>query len=283
MLTRGLTVTDQNAAIHYLRHIGYYRLSGYARPFQKGGTGPDCHHFKPGATFDRILDRYMFDRKLRLVVMDAIELIEIAIRSILSNSVSTRHGPHWYQNASLFNPQFNHGKFIEDIRNQIGHYSHNSNRRDIHIVHYYDKYTSPDMPPCWMIFESVSFGTISIAYKNLIPSEFDPICGTFGLSHGVLTSWLHSISYVRNICAHHGRLWNRECRIKPVVAKAYKAEMTPNDRVYAQLVVMQVLLRKIAPVNYWARGLIDLISAHSQIPLPSMGFPSDWTSRSIWN
>jgi hypothetical protein len=59
--------------------------------------------------------------------------------------------------------------------------------------------------------------------------------------------WLHSLNYVRNICAHHGRLWNRECRIKPMIARAYKAELTPNARVYAQLVVMQILLAKIAP------------------------------------
>jgi abortive infection bacteriophage resistance protein len=275
-------VADPASAAHHLEHIGYYRLSGYALPFQKGGSGPDRHSFKPGATFESILERYVFDRKLRLVVMDAIERIEIAIRAALTNSIATRHGPHWYQDISLFSHNFNHAKFLDDIKGQIGH-EHHRNRRDVYIEHYYNNYNAPDMPPCWMIFESVSFGMISYAYKHLAPAEFKPICGAFGLPHGVLISWLHSISYVRNICAHHARLWNRECRIKPLAAKAYKADLTPNERVYAQFVVMQILLRKIAPGNHWARRLINLLNEYPTIPLRSMGFPTDWTSRPIWN
>ena len=273
---------DSASAAHHLEHIGYYRLSGYALPFQKGGNGPDRHNFKPGTTFEGILERYIFDRKLRLVVMDAIERIEIAIRAALSNSIATRHGPHWYQTPALFSPWFDHAKFLDGIKEQIGHEPRNSNRRDVYIEHYYSKYDDPDMPPCWMVFESISFGTISLAYKHLVPSEFKPICGAFGLSHNVLVSWLHSISYVRNICAHHARLWNRECRIKPIAANAYKADLTPNDRVYAQLIVMQILLRKIAPGNHWAQRLMDLLEEHPAIPLRSMGFPPDWKSRPIW-
>lgn len=282
LIARGLVVVDSTSATHYLKHIGYYRLSGYALPFQKGGVCVDRHNFRPGSTFESILERYVFDRRLRLVVMDAIERIEIAIRAALSNSIATRHGPHWYQNQALFSQTFDHAKFLDDIKHQIGHEPRHSNRRDVYIEHYYRKYDDPDMPPCWMVFESISFGTISYAYKHLAPTEFKPICGAFGLPHNVLISWLHSVSYIRNICAHHARLWNRECRIKPLAANAYKTDMTPNDRVYAQLVVMQVFLRKIAPENHWARGLSDLLNEHPKIPLRSMGFPSDWLDRPIW-
>jgi abortive infection bacteriophage resistance protein len=105
-------------AAHYLTQIGYYRLSGYALPFQAKGTGPDRHAFRPGATFDDILDRYAFDRKLRLLAMDAIERIEISVWASLSNAIALCHDAHWYLNSRLFNPQFDHASFVEDIKMQ---------------------------------------------------------------------------------------------------------------------------------------------------------------------
>jgi len=274
-------VNDPASAAHYLEHIGYYRLSGYALPFQKGGIGPDRHDFNPGATFELILDRYSFDRKLRLVVMDAVERIEISVRSTMCNLISVRHGPHWYLKANVFNHRFNHTKFVEEIKDQIGHT--NRRRRDIYIDHYYSKYSTPSMPPAWMVMESISLGIISRAFQNLLPSEFNPICDEIGLPHPVLASWIHTISYIRNLCAHHSRVWNRECAIKPIAANAYKADLIPNDRIYAQLIVMQVLLRKIAPGNHWAQKLRDLINEHPDVPLVSIGFPADWLSRKVWS
>jgi abortive infection bacteriophage resistance protein len=282
LISRGLTVNDAAAATHYLTHIGYYRLSGYALPLQIGGAGPARHNFKPGVTFDDILDRYVFDRKLRLLIMDAVERIEISVRAAMSNAIAARHGAHWYLKSNLFSAKFDHGRFIADIKQQIGHAPANNRRRDIYIEHYYQTYSTPELPPSWMVFESVSFGTISVAYKNLAPPEFVAVCGSYGLPHQVLISWLHSITYIRNICAHHSRLWNRECRIKPLIARAFKADLTPNERVYAQLVVMQIMLAKIAPGNHWAQKLRDLLAEHSTVPLVSMGFPADWASRKVW-
>lgn len=282
LISRGLTVSDRSDATRYLTHIGYYRLSGYALPFQIGGTGADRHNFRSGVTFDDILDRYVFDRKLRLLVMDAIERIEISVRAALSNVLAPRHGAHWYMNPRLFSQTFDHTRFIDDIKQQIGHAPANKRRRDIYIEHYYQTYSTPDMPPSWMIFESLNFGTISIAYQHIVPPEFAAVCRSYGLPHPVLISWLHSLNYIRNICAHHARLWNRECRIKPMIARAFKAELTPNERVYAQLVVMQIMLAKIAPGNHWAQKLRDLLAEHPAIPIISMGFPADWQGQRIW-
>jgi len=282
LVSRGLIISDKATTLHYLTHIGYYRLSGYALPFQIGGTGSDRHEFKPNVTFEDILDRYVFDRKLRLLAMDALERIEISVRAALSNTIAANHGAHWYINPNLFKPAFNHSRLIEEIKQQIGHNPSNHKRRDTHIDHYYKTYSTPGMPPSWMVFESVAFGTISFTCKNLACPEFVDICRSFSLAPDVFTSWLHSLTYIRNICAHHGRLWNRECRIKPMIARAFTTELTPNSRLYAQLVVMQILLKKIAPNNHWAEKLRDLLTEHPSIPLTSMGFPADWHSRNIW-
>jgi len=280
--SRGLEVNDSVDATHYLTHIGYYRLSGYALPFQKGGNGPGRHDFRADVTFDDILERYVFDRKLRLLVMDAVERIEVSVRAAMTNGITSRHGAHWYLKPQLFNPSFNHASFIAEIKRQIGHDPGHHKRRDLPIQHYYRTYSTPEMPPSWMVFESITFGTISFAYSHLLPPEFDYVRAGFSLPHKVLSSWLHAVNYVRNICAHHGRLWNRECRIKPLEARAYKADLMPNDRVYAQLVAMQIMLGRIAPGNHWAEKLRGLLAEHPAIPLASMGFPADWQTRKIW-
>jgi abortive infection bacteriophage resistance protein len=212
--------------------------------------------------------------------MDAIERIEIAVRAIVVNSISEKNGSHWYLKRSVFGVACGHEALLEDIKKQIRHYE--PTNRDIHIRHYYDKYLYPEMPPCWMVFESISFGTVSKIYKNLCPSEFMPIAKYFGLSHPVLASWLHSISYVRNICAHHSRLWNIECRVKPMEANSFRIYMTPNNRLYAQLVIMNIILRKISPGNSWVEKLKTLCSEHSEIPIAEMGFPDGWAEKGIW-
>jgi abortive infection bacteriophage resistance protein len=278
----------------HLEHIGYYRFTGYTRPFRIGGSGTDRENFKPGTTFDVVHDRYIFDRKLRLIAMDGVEKIEIAVRAALSNSLATRHGPHWFMNRSLFakpswfhaHEPFSivdwHNTFIANIKREIGHDPTQTARRDIFIKHFYANYDAPDLPPCWMVFEAISFGPISQIFKHLAHPEYNDLCKKFGVPHQILSSWFHSVSYVRNICAHHSRLWNRICTIKPTVANTYRSEFPSNDRVYAQLLVMQILIKKIWASNHWAEKLDTLISEHPAVPISDMGFPSDWKNRPVW-
>ncbi|MFN3077301.1 MAG: Abi family protein [Alphaproteobacteria bacterium] len=290
LVCRGLAVQNCRQALHYLKHIGYYRLGGYAHFFQNardGVTDGSRHTFREGTTFEDVLDYYVFDRKLRLLVLDAIERIENSFRAMLSNLPAANHGAHWYQNETLFrafcnNKPFDHSKYIEDIKEQIGHEQSLRLRRDVYIRHYYDKYSHPDMPPCWAVFQSVSLGTISVTFQYLIDSESKQIAKVYGLNHKVLSSWLHSLSYVRNVCAHHSVLWNRKFRIRPIAAKKFASELKPNTHIYAQLVVMQVLLHTIAPDNHWAQRLSVLIDEHPNLHLDSMGFPAGWKARHVW-
>jgi abortive infection bacteriophage resistance protein len=142
-MSRGLTFNDSAGAERHLEHIGDYRFSGYAEPFETGGGGPNNRHYRAGTTFEDVLDRYVFDRKLRLVVMDGIERIEIAVRAGVSNSIALAHGPHWYRNPAFFNAPFRHADFITDIQRQIGHDPTQNHKRDIFIKHYYATYNDP--------------------------------------------------------------------------------------------------------------------------------------------
>jgi abortive infection bacteriophage resistance protein len=139
-----------------------------------------------------------------MLVLEAVEKIEIAARSSISNSVGTRHGPHWYLDEANFSkPKWYarrgftiadwHSRFLSDIQTQI------DRSRDIFIKHYYDKYSNPPLPPCWMLFEVISFGSISECLKFLKHPEHSEACKAFGLGHQILSSWLHTVSYPQHV------------------------------------------------------------------------------------
>lgn len=292
LASRGLVFEDWAAANTHLEHIGYYRLTGYLFPFRVGGSGIDKDNFKPNTTFEAVHERYIFDRRLRLLVLGAIEKIEIAVRAAISNSIATRNGPHWYMNKRNFAkpnwysaPYFSidhwHEQFLNQLRKQIGHDA--EQRRDVFIKHYYETYSTPEMPPCWMVFEAASFGPISQCVKFLKHPEYEELCDKFVLTHKNLSSWLHSISYIRNLCAHHSRLWNRTFTIKPAIPTKYRNEFVGgNEKIYASLLTIQILLKHVWQTNSWAEDVRDLINRHPTIPLSSMGFPENWQSYKVW-
>lgn len=203
---RGLIIADEDAARHYPQFVGYYRLAGYALPFQINYNADGSHRFISGASFADVLDLYIFDRKLRLAVMDAVERIEVAVRAGISQTMSERHGAHWFMAAEHFVPRFRHDDFVERVKFDIGHDKHRAAARQTFIKHYYGKYDEPALPPSWMVFEVLSFGTISQAFKHLTRQNQKSIARLFQFDGSVLSSWLHALTYLRNLAAHHQRL-----------------------------------------------------------------------------
>ncbi len=282
LISRGLSIPDAEHAKRYLRFIGYYRLSGYALPFQVGNNTDGQHKFKPGTTFDTILGLYIFDRKLRLLVMDALERIEVALRAAISNAMSEKHGPHWFMDGNHFQPRFNHKDFLDVVKRNIAHDSAKAHGRHTFIQHYYSKYGDPELPPSWMIFEVLSFGTVSQIFKYLNLPDQKQVASMFGLHYDVMASWLHAISYLRNLCAHHARMWNRTFTIKPMQAKKYAEHLTLNHRFYAQAVVIQIFLKTIAGDSHWTGRLATLLAEHPNISPKTMGFPEQWHEQALW-
>lgn len=280
--SRGLTIDDEERARRYLGFIGFYRFSGYALVFQVNYNADGSHRFHPGANFDDILDLYIFDRKLRLTVLDALERIEVAVRTSLSHEMSISHGTHWFMDEAPFVPRYDHGIFLQHLKKEIGHEPSRAHARQVFIQHYYDKYGDPELPPSWMVFEVLSFGSVSQVFKNLKRENQKPIAKVFELDGGVLASWLHTITYLRNLVAHHQRLWNRSFTIKPIPAKRYAEDLKDPSRFYAQAVIIQALLKTIAPDSQWSHRLAQLMAEHPKVPAHRMGFPVDWQMREIW-
>lgn len=290
---RGLQVPNPNEADHYLRYIGYYRLSAYAVPLQVEGSTLTARLDKPfrhDVCFADILNLYRFDRELRMLFMDAVERIEVGIRAVIVDEMCTLHGPHWYLDPAHFKQKgrFKHNKLIQKIEKGLHIYNSpnppNKAHHEVFINHYYKTYTAPYLPPAWMIAETLTLGTCSLIFEHICPTaDRKRIAKHFQTDEQVLKNWLHALTYLRNLCAHHSRLWNRAFVIKPVIAQRHSSFLKSNDYCYAVAVVVEDLLRKVAPDTNWAGRLQNLLKGHPYVNPEAMGFPLGWDQEPFWN
>ena len=182
----------------------------------------------------------------------------------------------------LFYDQSRHSDSIDRLREDI------RKSNEIFIKHYKNKYNDPSLPPAWMALEVMSFGNLSKLYKNIKKGkDKDVVAGSFDLPDVILTSWLESLTFVRNTCAHHARLWNRELTIKPKMPKRIMRQwltVPPADdgRIYLILAVIQYLLRSIGDDGKFYLQIKSLIDNNPNIPLHPMGFPVNWRDDLFW-
>jgi len=277
LFARGLQIPDPRRVQHYLRYIGYYRFSGYFPTF----LAHDQYRFQDDVKFDSILDLYVFDRKLRLLVMDAVERIEVAVRSLFSNFMCEKYGAHWYLKRQLFKADFKHHVFIGKVEYETGYRNHK--KRDYYCRRYFETYSNPYLPPSWVIAEALSIGTWSHLFSKLRSRKDRKNLGDqLGLHFKVLTSWLHSLTYLRNLCAHHSRLWNRTFTVKPMVAKKFKEQLRNNASFSAQASVLNLFLVVIADGTRWQNRLFNLLEENQNISIKEMGFSDKWYEDPFW-
>ena len=163
-----------------------------------------------------------------------------------------------YADRANFAAAFNHADFMKILQRE------ESRSTEVFIGHYRVKYTSETDLPVWMATELISFGALSKMYEHLRTGLRKKIAREFNQPQSVFVSWLHSLTAVRNVCAHHSRLWNRELAVKPELPVAWKASGIGNERFYVIALIIQTLLADIAPDSRWA-------TAQSSFQRPSDG------------
>ena len=259
--------------------VGYYRLSGYWHIYQKQDV------FYPGTTIEKVMSLYNFDRHFRLIILNAIEHIEVYFRTQLAHKISRDYGPFGYlENAGL--PRLSDGEFDAFIGHCRSCYKRS---REPFALHYQKKYgesKKEKLPPLWMMVNMMDFGQVVTMYKGASVLIRQEISNEFGVSARVLESWLLTLNTVRNICAHHGRLWNRVLGTKPAIPNKtdWRYSCLKNsDRMFCVLVIMQYLLGKISPDSNWRNRLENLLNEYPSINRKSMGFVGDWESCPLWN
>lgn len=275
--SRGMIIGDQEQAKFHLKHLSYYRLRTYWQPFE---LGTNNNQFRSGTKFQDVLDLYIFDRELRLLVFDAIERIEVSVRSQLAYQLAHLHGAHAHLERNLFQDRF-WSKNLSDLEHEV-------NRSQEDFIQYYQQIYSEILPPIWVVCEVMSFGSLSKWFSSIrLSATKTAIAKPYSIKAAQLKSWLGHLSIVRNLCAHHSCLWNREFTVKPKLIRNPRHLLAQNfspsspSKIYNTLVISLYLLDQISPTHQWGKDLVALIKTCPQ-PLSAMGFPSNWQNRTIW-
>lgn len=280
LLSRGLQ-SDKDVLISRLHAVNYYRLSAYLYPFRQ----PSGDVFKENTTLDLVWCHYTFDRQLRILVMDAIERVEVAVRTQLVYHFAQAHGAFGYQDKNFFPklPPDRYQRWLGEMKDEIGR------SRETFINHFQGKYGDcHDMPPLWMLCEVMSFGRMLTLFNGVDDHLRRLIAREYGTEDRILQSWLGALNVIRNICAHHGRLWNRELGFKPMIPKRQKHPQwhdpfeVPNNRIFGILTILKYLLARVAPTSQWDCRFRDLLGRYPEIPIKAMGFQENWETHAIW-
>lgn len=279
---RGMQVPDRARALHHLRHISYYRLRAYWLPWEIPADAPGDHQFLPDTCFNDIIALYSFDRRLRLLIMDAIERFEVSLRARWAYVLGMRYGPHAHCEPDLFYRRSQHEKCLAKLMEEL------SRSQETFALHYRKTYSSPEVPPLWSACELLTFGQLSLWYSNLRHAEDrKEIAAAYQIDEQILKSFAHHLTYVRNVCAHHSRLWNRELTIQMKLPKhpseicdAFNANAP--KRVYNTLVMLAHLMKQISPGSDWHASVLHLMSEHPKIDFAAMGFIAEWQEQLVW-
>ena len=291
--SRGMTCSDPDLMERWLLTVGYYRLSAYWLPYE---TKPEngatrSKQFVSGTRFEEIIEIYVFDRKLRLLVTEAIERIEISVRSRWTNRLSLECGAHAHLAPENYSKGYEHARMVAALGGRA------EQSAEVFVEHYREKYTRPYMPPLWAVTELMTFGELS----KWVSATRDPkiksaIARDLGLpTSETLEGTLQLLAYIRNICAHHSRLWNRRTVKRLPIIKRYAKDLvlcrlttpqgpqqsTENQIYNALVVIINLLKHQSADTSFPAR-LRALIEERSVAQQAAMGFPPDWRDRPCW-
>ncbi len=286
---------DKNFIIEKLRFVNYYRLAGYLYPFRKrrASDGFVEDDFEDGTTFAQVWTLYRFDRRMRFLIIDAVERIEIGLRTCIAyrwaescvhKGISNPQGKsNYYRNSGTFK------NLLKKVQEQ---YSASKERCALHYKGDAWNISKVEDLPVWVFVEFTTFANLKIlCEKCLKPKIAQAVAFDFGFSDKEkFCAMLTLMREVRNTCAHHGMIWNKPWekeKTKTPIAPDLPG-MLPNTcrddfkkRLAYVLCCCEFLLKTIVPDSAWKSRVKRLIE---EIPLPDkmltrMGITKDFKAR----
>ncbi len=271
---RGLVVNDEKLAINFLKSVHYYRLSAYFIPFYTSSNLP-C--FVPHTSFEDVVLLYSFDQELRDLVFKHIEQVEILLRAQITHIHARKYGAFGYaKQENALRRHIDRGKLFNEFMAQLQQEQKRSGEE--FVAHIQDKYGT-DVLPIWAAVEILSFGSLVKFFKLLLQNEQLDVMSYFGVDSlrlNVFINWLETLVYVRNLCAHHSRLWNKQFvrKFKHDTRQNFATNGIKTDKVFFVLSVIAKLTRK--------HNIVDeiqvLLARYPNVAIEKMGFPVDWKS-----
>ena len=262
----GLKINNEDYARQILNDISYFRLiKAYGLGLKKKNA-----NFDGKVSFEQIVELYLFNANFRQLLFTMVERIEINLRCRIANHFSHTYGVLGYEDAANFNDTDYHKEFLDDIDDEI-----DRNSKAPFVKNFRNNYSDGKIP-FYALVELFSFGTLSKFYKNMKPQDKKAVAQLYGIGYTYLESWVEHIAFVRNICAHYGRLYNVNLAKTPKLYKQYTEQGISSIRVFATLLCIKHL---IPNDRHWTEFVdtIDLLfEKYPHVDKKLMGFPDNW-------
>lgn len=269
---RGMYIDDYAFAKDFLEEVYFHRFLSYSVPFFVNGNS---HQYQEGAKFSDVVKVYEFDSKLRLLILAAIEKIEISVRTQFIN-LSWKYGPHFYLDYKLFQDH----KLLNDSIERIQYQIRVSN--DLLVSEYYHRYQDPEMPPVWIAIELTTIGQLSKWLRNLKSIEDkESVSQRYELHFSLLQSILDNLTLIRNYSAHHTRIWNRHFDFECILNSQHNSlehALCEGSRIYSVLLLMIYVLKSLGVDQEFYQNLTKLIEFY-EVNIDAMGFPENWQAN----
>ena len=261
-----LTIADENLAACFLNDVSYFRfIKAYSL-----GLKPKNGNYYDGVTFEQLVELYLFNANFRQLLFTQIEKVEINLRCRISNYFSITYGALGYKHSINFSDAKYHEDFLTDIQNEI-----KRNKRAPFIKNFQNNYVNGDIP-FYALVEIFSFGTLSKFFKNMLNPDKKAIASSYGIGYTYFESWIESIAYVRNLCAHYGRLYNAKLTKTPKLYSQDRSIGITNIRVFC---ILSCLKHLLPTDRHWIE-FIDtiqlLFDKYPHVKKEPMGFPENW-------
>lgn len=265
---KGLECDSIDALRRALETVGYYRLSAYWFPY-KTTSDEGRTVFREGTTFDGIMRTYEFDRRLRLLMFDAVGKVEVFLRSRLAYFAAEEDGVFGY-------PESLKGKLAQEYSK--------AKKGEQYIKHFASTYGDEhDLPPYWMMVECSTMGTLELLYSKVSPGTRTKVASALGIKVPVFKNWLSVLRVTRNACCHHSRVWNREWGVCPKIPNAWGWSAIPNNRTFAVLSMIYYLLGKTSgSAEHWRTELEKLLEEFQDIDPRKIGAAEYWRDAIPW-
>ncbi|MCQ2794167.1 MAG: Abi family protein [Bacilli bacterium] len=273
-----LTIPNRKNALKILQKVNYYRLTAYGA----GLTKPDNkEEYRQGVSIKTLYDLYIFDSKLRNILIKEIETLEVYLRTHISYILGITYGPIGYLNPKNFNPikldklnETVHEHIMKNLNHEI------SRQKDQPFVkHHIGKYNGKF--PIWVASELFSLGTLSSLYRIMKRKDKKCVSSLFGISPDRLYSWMLTLLEIRNKCAHYCRLYNMPMKTTPLLFDEDKKYFDPNfgPRLFLSILVLKRMMEKSFKFdwNSFYFQIKSIFRKHSNVlNLSYIGFPKDW-------
>ncbi|WP_176560280.1 Abi family protein [Brevibacillus dissolubilis] len=262
--SRNLLLFNEEKAIQFLKGVNYYRWSAYTLSLKRDNV------FKEGVTFEHVCNLYEFDKKLRHLLIPMLERVEILFRTRIAYHIAHQYGALGYEESTHFENIDFHQEFMNRMEDEI-----KRNKRNEFILHHKQKYGG--QIPIWVAVEVMSFGVLSMLFSNMRSTDKKSIAEQLGnIPSEYIESWLVCLAYVRNVCAHFGRLYNKKLAKRPKIWGKDRKYLISYDQIFSMIFVIKKFLVGTSEWTHFVTNLEALVDQYEEVELNLIGFPVNW-------